>query len=375
LRRVPVDLLRPGMKVARAVYGTHGQLLLNAGVVLNAAYIRRLKALGVPALYIDEGWAPDIQVEDVISDATRLKAVEQVRKLLAEQAAEKPVVAKTMILTREIAATINEIIDELLNHQSLMVNLTDIRTLDTYTFAHSVNVCVLALLAGIGLGYDRAKLFHLGMGAILHDIGKIRIPASILNKPGPLTEEEWAAIKRHPEYGWEILQKNPEVSHLSALVAWQHHERYHGGGYPRGLRGEEINELAQIAGVADMYDALTADRPYRSAYPPHEAYEMIAGGGDFLFSFRVVRAFLHHIAVYPAGTIVALNTGEIAVVLETLKGYSLYPRVRVLYDAERRPVVPPFEILLAEERTRVVTRVLSPEEVEQLPRTTGATEV
>ncbi|MBC7084717.1 MAG: HD domain-containing protein, partial [Firmicutes bacterium] len=193
------------MRVARPLYSSSGTLLINRGVVLTAGIIRRLVELGVPGLYIEDGLALDLPVEDVIRDETRLKAVQQVRELLtAENGAER--LQRALVRVEKIARTIDEIIDELLAKKDLVVNLTDIRTWDDYTFCHSVNVCVLSLLTGLTLGLSRADLFHLGMGTILHDLGKVKVPRDILNKATRLTDEEFSVIKRHTQWGYQMAQ-------------------------------------------------------------------------------------------------------------------------------------------------------------------------
>lgn len=355
MRRVSLDAVKPGMKVGRALRNSNGQVLLNAGAIINEKYIAKLKLLGIPSLYIDDGLLPDIHVDDVIPEQTRIKAVKQVKDLLHVHARAMGSGHKD---TEELYATINEIIDQLLSSTRLMVELVDIRAMDDYVFAHSVNVGVLALMTGISLGYERPKLFHLGMGALLHDIGKIFVPKEILDKPGPLTAEEYNVVKKHPEFGMQILSKNSQVSSLSKLVVYQHHERYNGEGYPQRLKEREIHEFAQIAGMVDMYDALTADRVYRKAYPPHEAFEMISGAGDYLFPYHIIEPFLSNIAAYPAGTIVEMSDGSIAVVVSTRKGFSLYPRVRVLYDQDKRPVTRDVELDLLDYRNLVISRVV-----------------
>lgn len=355
MRRVPVTALKPGMKVGRQVRNSDGIVLLNAGVCLNEKYINRLLLLGIPSLYIDDGLLPDIQVDDVIPEQTRAKAITQVKKVLIEHTKSH---GGRLDRTEKIYSTVNEIIDQLLNNSRMLVNMVDICTMDDYIFAHSVNVCVLALMTGISLGYERPKLFHLGMGAMLHDIGKLFIPKEILDKPGKLTSEEYDIVKKHPDFGLQILKANPQVSSLSCLVVHQHHERYCGQGYPNGLKESEIHEFAQITGMVDMYDALTADRVYRKAFPPHEAYEMFSGAGDYLFSYSLIEPFLSNIAAYHAGTIVELSTGEKAVVVSTSKGFSLYPRIRLLFDKEERPIDTITEIELLDYRNVVISRVL-----------------
>lgn len=356
MRRLSLESIKPGMKVGRPLRNSNGQILLKAGVILSEKYISRLKLLGLQSIYIDDGLIPDIHVDDVIPEETRVKAIQQVKKLL--QAHSKSM-GGGISETDKIYPTINDIIDQLLDNTKLMVELIDMRTMDDYVFAHSVNVCVLALMTGITLGFERPKLFHLGMGALLHDIGKILVPKSILDKPGRLTEEEYAEVKKHPQYGLDILSKNPHVSSLSRLVVYQHHERYNGEGYPQRLKDTEIHQFAQITGMVDMYDALTANRVYRAAFPPHEAYEMIAGAGNYLFDFDIIKPFLSNIAAYPAGSIVELSTGEIAVVISTKKGFSLYPKVRMLLDKEGKAIQEVVELDLFGSRNIVIRRVVN----------------
>lgn len=358
MRKIPVGALRPGLKTGRPVYNGNGQVLLNSGVMLTERFIHRLKLLGIPAIYIDDGFLPDIEINDVISEETRVQAIAKVKALLSEQSGQRSLVGRAIIGLKDMYATVNDIIDELLSNHSLMVNMIDIRCLDEYTFGHSVNVCVLAVLTGITMGFNRNKLFQLGMGALLHDIGKTKIPLVLLNKNGPLTGPEFEIIKKHCTYGAEILARDPYAGPLCRLVALQHHERYNGTGYPAGLAGDEIHLFARITGLADTYDALTADRVYRRAYPPHEAYEMIAGSGDYLFDFDVVQSFLFNVAAYPLGSLLRLSSGETGVVVDTIRGFSLYPRVRILFAADGTPLTSPYELWLGEHRQLAVAEVI-----------------
>lgn len=372
MRRLPISHLRPGMVVAWPVYSSSGQLLVNKGVRLTAGIIERLVQLGIPALYIADGYTDDLAVEDVISEQTRLKAIQQVRELLTEEDHGAHSLGRVFYKVERLARTVNEIIEELLAKRHVVVNLTDIRAVDDYTFGHSVNVCVLSLLTGLTLSYNRAELFHLGLGAIMHDLGKVRVPKEILQKPGPLTGEEFALMKRHAEWGHEMLRAVADVSRLAALIPLQHHERYAGQGYPAGLKGKDIHDFAAICGLANVFDAITADRVYRRAAPVHEAYEYLAGSGNYLFDYRLLCAFLENIALYPTGTMVRLSTGEVAVVVETRRGMPRRPKVRVLCDAAGRPL-DPFELDLAAQTNVVITEVLGEDKAPPLPSGEGDT--
>jgi len=340
--------------------------LLNRGVVLNQKYIERLSRLGIPVIYIFNEDLPDLYVEDVIDEKTRAAAINTAKKILKNPDSGKSPLNWSLL--QETRSTIGEIIEQLIENRSLMVNMIDIRSFDDYLFAHSVNVCVLSLITGLSLNYDRCQLMDLGMGALMHDIGKTLIPSQILNKPGPLNDREFNVVKQHPIYGYTILTGTGSsyVKKTSALVALQHHERYNGEGYPKGITGKDIHEFSQIVGIADVYDAMTVDRVYRKANPPNEACEMLAASGDYFFDYKLVQYFLNNIAAYPAGSIVRLSSGKTAVVMETPRGFSFYPRIKVIYDAEGNKLAKPVDIDMAEQNTVTITQALEHEEVEAL---------
>ncbi|MEW6181874.1 MAG: HD-GYP domain-containing protein [Bacillota bacterium] len=360
MRKIPINLLQPGMRVGQVLYNSLGQLLVNKGTILTEKLIARLRMAGIPSIYVENDFLSNVEIVDVITSEVRVKAKRQVRELLHETSVSGCGCA--IIKLTEITRTIEQIIDQLFANPGLMVNLVDVRAIDDYTFGHSVNVCVLSLITGITLGYDRAKLLALGIGALLHDIGKAKIPDKILTKPGKLTKEEFEIVREHPVFGYNMLLKMPGVSVDSAHIAHEHHERYQGQGYPRGLKQKEIKDFAVICGIADVFDALTSDRVYRKAYPIHEAYELLSASGNFLFSYQMVEAFLQNIAAYPLGTTVRLSSGQIGVVVETRRGMAVHPRVRVFLDSTGSGIEP-FDIELWENRDIVVAEVLDEKEL------------
>lgn len=362
MRNIDVFSLEPGMKVGRSIYSSRGDVLLTAGVILTERYIQRLVKLGIPFIYIDDGLLPDVDVNDVITQETRLAAVRQIKNVLLETKESGRLVIKAQSLYN----TVGNFTSELLSCKSLMLNLADLRIQDDYTFAHSVNVCVLSLMTGISLKYSKSKLATLGICSLLHDLGKTKIPDEILNKPGPLSDDEFAVMKRHTTYGFELIRSAKDLDPIHATVAHQHHESYDGSGYPLGISKDEFHEYSQITAIADKFDALTANRIYRKAFPAHEAYEMCAGAGNYLFKKHVIKAFLDNIAAYPTGTFVELNSGQIAIVLDTPKGHALFPRVRVLFDQDRRPLPDPAEVALYGRTDLAIVRVLPNKEIKPL---------
>jgi len=356
MRKVPVDRLKPGMKVGHSVNNANGQVLLTPGSVLNVKFIKRLSLLGIPAVYIDDGFLSDLQVEDVVTESTRYHAIELTKKVFRDFRYTRSLTGLDKI---EKAADL--IIKELLENNTLMVNLADIRSLDEYTFGHSVNTCILALITAIHMGYNEKKLKMLAIGAILHDLGKILVPQEILNKPGKLTDEEYELIKTHSEFGHRLLAADKNFDSVSSMVALQHHERYNGSGYPQGLIGDQIHQFSSIVGIADVYDALTADRVYRKSVSAHEAFEMMAGTGDYLFDYEVVKAFLYHVAAYPVGSLVKLNNGQTGVVLKNKPGLPLRPLVRVLFNDRDEPMANPYGLDLGEHLSFSIVSIIEDE--------------
>lgn len=327
MRLVRIEELKSGEKTAKTILSADGTVLLGQGVILVPRYIDRLQEMGINSVYITDERFPDLEVKDIVSDFTRIESTKVTKQMMEKiqkgQALDSP----------KVITTINIIIDDLLSQESLVVNLNDIRTHDDYTFSHSVNVCVLSLLIGVALGYDQIKLRNLGIGAILHDLGKVHLPSGILRKNSCLILEEFKEIRKHCEIGFELIRANQDLSILSAHVAFQHHERYDGKGYPQGLKGENILEFARIVSIADVYDALSSDRPYRKRYLPHEIYEYLMASCYSIFDPKLMAHFLKYIPPYPIGTLVRLNTKEKAIVIRQNPGCLIRPVVRLVTES------------------------------------------
>ena len=191
---------------------------------------------------------------------------------------------------------------------------------------------VYTLALAVKLGYNERELLEIGIGALLHDVGKMAVPLEILNKPGKLTKEEFEVIKTHPKVGYDMLKDLPNISLLTAHCALQHHERINGSGYPYGLKGDEIHEYAQIIGIADVFDAVTSHRSYRKPMLPHEALELLYSGVGTLYDIRYIQEFNQTIAVYPIGLTVVLSDGRVGIVVKQNKGLSTRPVVRIVKE-------------------------------------------
>lgn len=326
MRKVNVDAIQTGEKLARTIFSPDGGVLLAEGVEMTNSFAERLKQYGISEIYLHDDISAGIEVKDVIEEQTRNEAVILIKKMMCNyQFSPTLDVAK-------VKAMVNKILDELLENENILYNLSEIKSVDDYTFEHSVNVCILSLITGIGLGFDQNGLRELGIGAMLHDIGKLCIPREILQKPSQLTVEEFEEIKKHTILGYELLKKSCQVDMVSAYIAFGHHERYDGSGYPLQLKDENIQICARIVAVADVYDALTSDRVYRKKLNPNEVYEYITTLGVHHFDPRVIESFVKYVSIYPVGTGVLLNTRERGIVVRDNRLMPTRPVIRIIYD-------------------------------------------
>lgn len=200
MRRVSLDKIRAGAILAKTIITIDGKVLLASGMELTEEYIRKLQANGISEIYIEDEISKDIHVPEVVREEIVNEAKQMVKVMMT-----KPSI-KTSIDGRQVMEIVDKIISSILANKDIIANLCDIRSVDDYTFSHSVNVCILSLIIGIGLGYNGDKLRELGVGSILHDIGKVMVPNHILKKPYQLTSEEFEEIKKHAYYGYEILK-------------------------------------------------------------------------------------------------------------------------------------------------------------------------
>lgn len=251
--------------------------------------------------------------------------------------------------TPAVHDNIDRMIDSLFRNQDALASLARLKSVDDYTFAHSVNVCILSLTLGRHMGLKRESLHDLGIGAILHDVGKMLVPPGILKKPGSLTDSEFSEMKRHSLLGGELLLKTREIKEESRIVALQHHEKYDGNGYHKKLRGKDIHLYARIASVADVYDAMTSNRVYQKGMVPEEAMKKMYLMRETHFEPELVERLIKCLGIYPIGTIIELNTGEISIVKMTNHTHPLQPVVTMLFDKEKRPFLEPFAVDLKDE--------------------------
>lgn len=219
--------------------------------------------------------------------------------------------------------------------------LTTVKSHDEYTFHHMINVCVLSLALGQAIGLERHQVINLGIGALLHDVGKVKVPAEILQHAGPLDEEQWRLVQHHPVDGTGlILMTSRDLFHPAATVVLEHHAAYDASGYPTLRGNRQPTLLSRIVAVADCFDAVTSARPYRQAEERRQALAMLNAGAGTGFDPRVVRAFVRMMGLYPIGTLVELSTGEVGVVVRNDDRVLTRPTLRMILDGTGSPCDP-----------------------------------
>ena len=295
MRRVPIAEIRTGDRLGRDVHTTPDALpLLRAGVRLSDSYRHSLQRAGIPSVWIDDVFSEGIEPLEVLEESTKQRATAAVHEALRNVSESMPRGGR---LSANVAQEMNEvaelIISDIARNIESALALNDLANADGYTLKHSLAVTTLGLSLGLRVmrkhGWVDAhgkrrfddvegRLAPLGVGLLLHDIGKLAVPHEILHKPGALNGEEWEAIRAHPMLGVQMLQKASGISPLARAVVRSHHERWNGSGYPEGRVGVEIHQFARIAAAADVFDALTSDRSYRGALPAYEGYDMVIRG-------------------------------------------------------------------------------------------------
>jgi len=249
----------------------------------------------------------------------------------------------------KVEHVVDRMIDSIFRNQDALISLAKIKKVDEYTYMHSVSVCVLCLSFGRFLGLSRDLLREFGTGAMLHDIGKIKVPYHILNSSTGLSKEEYEIIKRHVEFGYEVLCESAMISETSLLVVRQHHERLNGTGYPLGLKGGDISHVGRIVAIADVYDAMTSRRNYQKQFHPTEVMKRLYQWSGELFDPELVQRFIKCMGIYPVGTVVKLSNGFLAIVTGITTENLLQPTVRIFYDTRRETFTPPFTVNLSED--------------------------
>lgn len=329
--------LKTGMIIDQSLIDRTGRILIARGTALDEYHIDALLKLGITSVYIREGEEDpeDASVSPQILDTIeKLKVPDRAKVKLNESVKKRVSEGIQYLYNNTSSATFvsdaNNIASDLMkaisDNDAIAVDIGALKVSDEYTFKHSVDVATMAMVIARKHGLPKNEILKVGIAGLLHDVGKSQIPNEILNKAGRLTEEEFALMKQHSLFGFKILKEKESVAPEICQGVLQHHEKLNGQGYPLGLSGDQISLYAKILSVADIYDALVTERPYKKAFSQNDAIEIIMSMTTDL-DISVMESFLGSMILYPVGCTVQLSNGEKARVVENSTQYILRPKV------------------------------------------------
>lgn len=350
MRLILTENIDNNMSLAKAVYH-NDNILLNVGVKNLSKYKETLIERGINHIYVEDKYSFDIKIDQPIREETRRKG-----KKVVTKAFKNIKKGSTDVKVTQFNDLIESIISDVTSEENILNNLASLKNTSDYTFEHSLNVGVLCIVFGKRLNYSFDDLRKIGMGGILHDIGKMLIPEEILNKSSKLSDYEYQIMKNHPELGFKHLQKLDVLNPLSRTVVFAHHEKVDGSGYPRALNKDEIHEFAKIASIADVFDAVTSDRVYRKRWPTNKAVDFIISNADSSFDHEIVKKLIPSIAAYPNGTEVVLSTGDNGIVKEQNINFPTRPIIRLFKNSEGKEIER--EINLLKNTNITITKVI-----------------
>ncbi|MBI5409501.1 MAG: HD-GYP domain-containing protein [Nitrospirae bacterium] len=377
IKKIKVEQLTKGMYVHDFNCGWLNHPFLSSSMKIgDEQTIEKIRSFGIRELYIDTdkgydvGGAPTMEevhreIEGEINKVAEQEVVKidtvSVREEFAKAREIKNEAKKTIqnimedirfgkqIRTEKIKVVVDDMIDSIFRNQDALISLSRIKERDEYTFMHSVSVCVLMISFGRHLGFEMQLLKEVGMGALLHDVGKMIVPQVLLNKEERLTEEELALMKKHVEYSRMLLEQIHGIPETALTLAAQHHERLDGTGYPLGLKGEEIAYYSRAAAIIDVYDAMTSSRCYQDKFLPTEVLKKLFEWSGYHYDRTLVQQFIRCVGIYPVGTLVRLEGGLIGIIIKHGEKSLLHPVVRIVYDTKKAQYIKvPFDIDLSQ---------------------------
>lgn len=392
IKKVDVDQLIPGMYIHDLNCGWMDHpFWRDRFLIKDERTVVRLRELGLREVYIDTTRGVDVPhaptVGEVRQDTERrIRTLAEIRQSDFRRTSLDEERRRAVGLFNDARATmrlllqearigqplevgrvdplIERLIDSIFRHIDALVPLARLKSHEHYTFDRSVANAILMIAFGRNLELDRATIRDIALGAMLQDVGMMRVPDSILSKPGRLSASEYRVMQSHVQEGEWLLEEVGEVPGKALEVVTQHHERFDGSGYPHHLRGEAISVFAQMGSIADVYDAMTSDRPYQRAESPTVALRKLYEWGNFHFNPTLVQAFIRTLGIYPVGSLVRLQNQRLAIVLEQNPESLLRPRVKVIYDTLRRSYLAPYAVDLARNPLPGHEEIASPESFE-----------
>ncbi|MVX63313.1 HD domain-containing protein [Clostridium chromiireducens] len=352
MRVVSVSSLKGNEILGKQIYDDAGRVLLRVGVELKPFYIEKIKQLGILSVHIDDDISKNVVIEESISDKTRQMSKHAVKQMIDTYCRE----GKTD--NSSVMNSVNSVIEDILSNKDVLINVADISASDNNIYSHSVNVCVLATIIGTHMGYTMSKLKDVATGAILHDIGRIRImnDKKLISEFKTKEELDKYIELMHPKVGYDFLGEQRVWSAYVKVAALMHHEKEDGSGYPLKLKGDEINQVAKIVAICDVFDNLISGRGVSEPKTVYEVIEYLIGMSNIYFDAKIVRKFTMNIAAFPTGSGIILNTNEKGLVVKQNNSMPMRPIIKILYDKTGNLLSEPYEVDLLKELTVFITK-------------------
>jgi putative nucleotidyltransferase with HDIG domain len=327
------------MKIDQSIVDRLGRNLVTRGSILDEYVIQSMLKMGVMNVYIQTGEADPEDIEKMITPMAREK-IEKLRtddrsKVTLSDSVRERVSQGIQYMynntdSEDFANASNSITNDLMaaidSTDAIAIDISALKTSDEYTFKHSVDVATIAMILAKQQGLSKQQVYDIGVAGLLHDVGKTKVPLEILNKPGRLDDSEFAIMKQHSVFGYRMIKERGEFNEEICLAVLQHHEKINGKGYPVGFTSDKITLYARLLSVADIYDALVTERPYKKAFSQRDAVEMIMSMTEEL-DIDAMHTFLESMILYPVDSVVELSNGELAKVVKNNPHYILRPTV------------------------------------------------
>lgn len=323
-----------GDVLGKPVYDDKCQLLLAKEVKLTQNYIDRLKKANIHCIYIDDELSEGLEANNVVSDELKIRSVSAVKSVFKELSERKGSNYNVKDID-SIKNVVEELMRVVYDNPDTLYHMTELMGTDMYTYNHSAEVAVLAMLVAKSMKLSENFIKKIGIGAILHDIGKMQIPGEILNKVLPLEIDEVKLVKEHVQYGYDMLKENDFISPISRQIVLLHHEKLNGEGYPYHLAGDQIPIHVRIVTMCDIFNAISSNRSYKDRLNADEALEIIRTEAVYELDRDIYYHLLKVVNIYPVGTVVELSTGDLAIVIRENIDAQTRPLVQIIRDKKR----------------------------------------
>lgn len=378
MRKIPVEDLKPGMTFNKTVYIDRENILTAPNIPITENDIKKVMRWGVSEVETTgeivnssvNGKEPEARSDEVLKRYEHLLSLR--KKIIEVHGNACYMIDRIYTAIRKdlsidfsgIEKVVNDIVSILKENSNVFLFLNGLDDDDerNYLVTHSVNVTFYSLIIGEAMKYTDQQLLELGMGTVLIDAGMTKVPVYIIHKQSNLTDSEYQMIKAHPLHGYKSLILFPDINERIANISLQHHEQYDGKGYPRGLKGKEIDEYARIAAIADSYEAQISNRSYRKKTGAYHAMKNLLASGVNKFDPDILKIFLSRMSVYPIGSLVELNDKQIGIVIGSVTEKPLRPIIKLIFDENRNKIEDTRIVNLLEDTSKYIIRVMNEEE-------------